>query len=63
MPMFALAVSVFFRTRVDELTPPAVEGRYDYFPAPASFERAKTRSPVPRTVWLLVDSEQYELQA
>jgi HEPN domain-containing protein len=31
-------------TRVDELTPFAVEPRYDYFTAPASFERVGARS-------------------
>lgn len=33
-------------TRVDELTPFAVQWRYDCFTAPASFDRARARSSV-----------------
>ena len=33
-------------TRVDELTPFAVEWRYDYHTAPASFDRVKARDLV-----------------
>jgi HEPN domain-containing protein len=32
--------------RVDELTPFAIQWRYDYFSAPASFDRAKARDLV-----------------
>jgi hypothetical protein len=48
IPMSTSTVSVFFRTRVDELTPFAVECGYDYFTTPASFDCVKTRSPVAR---------------